>query len=144
MEKTYYFYDTDPTGCADYDIAKEDFVELIELCCRYCNTLSFLIWEADVKVAEKLEPYRNLKPEAITYSYGEICGVSLLEKTRVHPEARYYRVCPELCALLPKIADHIFQWLNKWGYYNNPEDPVFYRSDGSVFFSSTIHEGECT
>lgn len=27
--------------------------------------------------------------------------------------------------------------------FKNPEDPVFYRDDGSVFFSSIIHDGKC-
>ena len=135
----YYFYDTDPCGYGfeEYDIAGEDFKELIETCCRYCETLSLLILEEKAKVAEKrLEPYRIPKPEAITcdpyahYGWGELTGV------------RYYRTCPELCALLPQIADHIFRWRSGWRCHN-PEDPVFYRSDGSMFFFSIIHDGEC-
>lgn len=143
MEKTYYFYDTDPTGHAEYDIAGRDFAELIEVCCRYCETLSFLVWGAEGKAAEKLEPYRIPKPDAITYAHRETYRVGSLDgRSNVYPETRYYRVCPELCAVLPQIADHIFQWLDGWGYHN-PEDPVFYRSDGSVFFSSVIHDGKC-
>ena len=30
------------------------------------------------------------------------------------------------------------------GGFNNPENPVFYRENGSIFFSSLIHEGEIT
>ena len=144
MEKAYYFYDTDPTGHEAYDIAGEDFAELIETCCRYCETVSFRIWEQEVKVAEKLEPYRIPKPEAITYTYRETRrDRSFFGEPDVYPDIRYYRVCPELCALLPQIADHLFQWIDGWGYHH-PEDPVFYRSDGSVFFSLVIHAGKCT
>ena len=35
----------------------------------------------------------------------------------------------------------MFEWLDGWGY-KNPEDPCFYRKDGSALFSSIIHEGE--
>jgi hypothetical protein len=31
-----------------------------------------------------------------------------------------------------------------WTGYIMPEDPTFYRPDGSIFFKSTTHEGELT
>ena len=65
-----------------------------------------------------------------------ICGTE-------HSYFNYYRVCDKLCDILLKTTNHIFSWLNGWGY-ENPEDPTFYREDGSLFFTSTIHEGECT
>jgi len=49
-------------------------------------------------------------------------------------------MCPELCELLLKITDSIFKWIDGWGF-KNPEDPCFYRDDGSAFFTSVIHEG---
>ena len=33
--------------------------------------------------------------------------------------------------------------MNCWGL-KNPEDPAFYRKDGTPFFSTTIHEGYFT
>ncbi|MBE6625537.1 MAG: hypothetical protein E7622_07885 [Ruminococcaceae bacterium] len=39
-----------------------------------------------------------------------------------------------------KITDSIFKWIDGWGF-KNPEDPCFYRDDGSAFFTSVIHEG---
>lgn len=40
------------------------------------------------------------------------------------------------------MAEGVFEWLYGWGF-KNPDDPTFYRSDGSVFFVSEIHEGIC-
>ena len=78
------------------------------------------------------------RPENVVYDYSyfamgkmsnELCG------------DKFYRVCDELCELLLEITDNIFSWLVGWGY-SNPEDPTFYRTDGSMFFTSSIHEGE--
>ncbi len=55
---------------------------------------------------------------------------------------RYYRLCPRLCEILICSAKSIFEWYQIIGEYNNPENPTFYRPDGSVFLESNIHEGE--
>ena len=41
--------------------------------------------------------------------------------------------------LLNSISDDLRDFVNCWGI-NNPEDPSFYREDGTVFFCSTVHE----
>ena len=43
--------------------------------------------------------------------------------------------------IILRISDNLFGYIDGWGY-TNPEDPTFYRSDGSVFLKSEIHEGE--
>lgn len=137
--KKYKFYDTDTTGWEEYDISGENFKELIRACGKYCKTLSLRITGPEVLFVEELDAYCVPKDKNITYVYEHYYYGLTAEN---QPDVKYYRVCPELCALLPRIADSIFKWINGWEY-TNPEDPVFYRADGSLFFSSTIHEGEC-
>lgn len=124
---------------AGYDISGNDLIELLDTCCQYCTTLSLRITGSEIIYAEGLEKFRIPKDDKITFVYEQYYPGMAAEE---QPHVRYYRLCPELCDLLYKMADSIFEWINGFGF-NNPEDPVFYRADGSLFFYSEIHEGEC-
>ena len=132
--REYKFLDTDPMGFGweEYDIVGEDHAELIRTCCKYSKTVSFAIGIDKWSLIEKLEAYRIPKDNNITF----ISPVSW--RNGIPDEIRYYRVCPELCELLIQYVDNIWDWL-----FANPEDPIFYRADGSVFFKSRIHDGWC-
>ena len=138
--KIYKFYDTDITGWEEYDIKGEDYKELMRICCKYSKTMSFTILDSDVvSYIHELEVYATEKEEnihdvSIKYSF---------PGKKNQPYVRYYRTCPELCNLLLTMSDSIFN-LQCDCDFSNPDDPIFYRADGSVFFSSVIHEGEIT
>lgn len=136
MQRIYVFQDTDPTGKEEYDISGEAFRALLHVCCRYSRILT-LRFPQPIPAADALEPYRipytDRLPIDIVYAHDGAMSLG---------EVRFYRVCPEIIAILPTIADSIFKWLCGWGY-TNPEDPVFYRSDGSMFFWSCVHDGIC-
>ena len=138
--KIYNFYDTDPTGWEEYDISGEDYKELMRTCCKYSKTMSFIILDPDVvSYLNELEKFNVEKDDNIIdekVRYGR-------PGQKIQPYRKYYRVCPELCELLISMTDSIFKLLLGWGQ-TNPDDPTFYRADGSVFFSSIIHEGEIT
>ena len=55
---------------------------------------------------------------------------------------RYYQCCDKTYAMLTSIADSVFKFAYMSPDYL-PEDLCFYRSDGTVLFASTVHEGEC-
>ena len=136
----YVFYDSWWDGMNDYsyDITGDDYKKMIETCCKYSTVVSFIFFKkhSNINLAKELEPYRIDCPDNITYTFSHY--VRDLIKNE---EIRYYRVCPELCYLLTHCVGGIFEWIQGWGL-NNPEEPTFYREDGSVFFTSTIHEGE--
>ena len=132
--KKYVFYDVDSYTQESADWAGEDYIKLIKLCCKKCKTVSFMIKKPKNIVALALEKFRIEKPENIAFLFS-------VSYSNDELGIRYYKVCPELCDLLINSAQSIFEWLNGWGY-ENPEDPTFYRDDGSVFFYSIIHEGE--
>ncbi len=138
--KVFMFYDTDITGWEEYDITGDDYRELMSTCCKYGKTMAFTIMAPDgISYVNELEKFAvdkeaNIKEVSIRYGY---------PGQKFQPYVRYYRVCPELCELLTSMTDSIFKLLFGGGQ-TNPEDPTFYRADGSVFFSSVIHEGEIT
>lgn len=123
-------------GYVDCDIAGKDYEELIRLCCKYSAVFSAIVQTPAMKIAEDIEKFRIDRPASIKFKHIEYVCID-----NVEPDARFYRVCPELCDFLINNANSIFQWINGWGFAN-PEDPTFYREDGSVLFTSVIHEGE--
>ena len=66
---------------------------------------------------------------------------SPLEEKEPQDFYRYYRVCPEIKQWMLESVGGMFEWIDGWDY-KNPEDPYFYREDGSVLFFSSIHDGE--
>jgi len=134
MEK-YVFRDTDISGHEEYDIRGAEYAQLIQVCCRYSSTLSLIITKPDTEIVQKLGAFEISKPEQVSFVYSHY--------GRDFPVGeRFYRVCSELCELLIQLVGGIFEWIDGWGF-QNPSDPVFYRENGSAFFTSTIHDGIC-
>lgn len=135
--KIYNFYDTNIYGDQNdnYNIEGKDYERLIDFCCKYCAFVSFEMTGEDIQLFEALEKYRVDTPTVTATDENQL----------FYPRrtARFYMVCPQVNALLKKNAKSIFEWINGWGY-KNPENPAFYRKDGSIFFCSEIHEGWCT
>ena len=136
----YKFYDTDSTGLADYDIKGIAYNTLLETCFRYCSTVSMRIPSAQVVLPVAFERFRIPLTDNILYTYRHYYGDNF---TQLQKEVHLFTLAPSVREGIMNITDSIFKWINGWGY-QNPEDPAFYRKDGSIFFSSVIHEGECT
>lgn len=140
----YNFYDTDPMGCEEYDIAGSDYCTLLETCFHYCTTFSLLVdlqCENSSMLIANLEKYRLPVTDEVRHvydHYGQFEG----DKLRNY-EIRHYDLTDTVKREILAVTDSIFKWICGWGY-NNPADPAFYREDGSVFFCSLIHEGVCT
>lgn len=131
--RKYVFYDTDFYGTEERDIRGEEYEKLIRICCKYSSVLCLKYLDVSVQAYSNLMDFEITKPENI------LIGTS---NDRGCFEKRYYKVCPQLCAALLNVADGMFEWLNGWGF-KNPENPIFYRSDGTIFFMSEIHDGVC-
>ena len=135
--KVYEFCDWSLTDDEDYDIVGAAYEHLIKRCCDICDVVSFIIERPEIcseKIQENLSEFSIPHPENISYRfrhYGERSNND--QELGVH----YYRSCPELCQLLQISALSIFDWIG----HTYPEDITFYRSDGSIFFTSITHEG---
>lgn len=140
----YKFFDTDITGHEDYDISGKAYQKLIQTCFQYCTTVSVIISPNFIDDLAAWEPYRIPKPANSEMVYCHYGVPSPENANRINDyEIRYYRLVLPMQELILSRTESIFQWVCGWGY-NNPDDITFYRADGSVFFTSVIHEGECT
>lgn len=142
----------------DYDVTGDDYKKLITRLFKYssCFSLSFNAPELAV----------TSYPEGSSFiSKGYFYGYDnrgdypeydkyIIKKVSVKPpqnvlgtcfgyELRFYRCCDETLEFLLTKFDSIFSLTPDLKDNHNPEDPYFYRSDGSVLFASEIHEGEC-
>lgn len=134
------FYDTNVYGdCNDeYDISGEEYEKLLEVCFKYCDTLMLKVVRNNLKNIERFEAYRTVKPAGVDEKRLQsitTCGDRFLKD-----QFRFYKLCPGLFELMKETSNSIFGWTECWN--NNPDDPVFIRADGSIFFDSTTHEGE--
>ena len=130
----YIFLDTDYYGNAEYDIRDTEYKLLIHLCCKYAKVFSMVVTTPFSAIIEKLQPYQVAKPNNISLSFPEYDYQSA--------SINYYQICPEICEILANAVGGIFEWIDGWDF-TNPNDPTFYREDGSVFFTSIIHDGVC-
>ena len=143
----YYWFDhpvEDEFAPDCYDLSDESFKLLIQTCIKYCAAFSVRIYRDNTDGLAALEsfciPLQKFSLDAYSqYQYRR--DFSGLKKIDLTKEIRLYRVCPELYDAIMQVSDSLFEWCAIWEY-NNPEDPIFYRKDGSVFFYSCIHEGE--
>ena len=130
----YRFYDTDATGTANYDLTGEEYRVLLDKCFEYSAFLSFFVRSPGVSLPPALESCRIPVTPAMAAHY---------ERYAVAGQGHAYRLSPQSRSCILEITDSLFKWLDGWGQHH-PEDPVFYRADGSVFFSSVIHDGFAT
>lgn len=140
--KKYYFYDTDDSGNADYDIAGADYCQLLETCLKYCSSVSFVVCSRNGVASEvpvEIEKYRIPVTDSLLKHYKQ-------SERREAPEGwyeiRHYCLCTDVANMLTAVSDSVFKWVCAWGY-SNPEDVAFWREDGTAFFTSVTHEGEC-
>lgn len=138
--KIYKFFDWDPKTDQEYDLSGREYNDLIEVCFKYSSVMSFTSCGADIDLLQIIEKYHISRPDNIKinnsiYGYGDFTDKQI--------GLNFYRLCPNLMDVLLSHTNGIFEWIHGWGF-NNPENPVFYRENGSIFFSSLIHEGEIT
>ncbi len=140
----YRFYDADMTGHEERDVAGEAYSKLLQLCFRYSTTVSILLAPSFPEQLEVWEAFRipvtpNVREVYSHYGFDTLCDS---DRFRGY-EIRHYLLTPQIQTLIGMRTGSIFQWICAWGH-QNPEDISFFREDGSVFFTSTIHEGHCT
>lgn len=121
--KRYNFYDTDIFGNEDYDIAGKDYVNLLNFCFKNAKIFSLKYSSVHLTIYESLK----------AYEIGSCVEVIKNEKVV------YYKTCEQTFNILSKHVNSIFCWM--FDQNENPEDLMFFREDGSILFSSCIHNG---
>lgn len=128
---TYYFYDTDETGTAEYDLSGDAYRELMELCGKYCAVMSFLD-RTHGKKWDAIDAYRIPIPEYVSAVYRR--HYALDDEAQV---VQCFRLSDKVLRCLADHADGVFD--RNCGV----EDLAFFREDGTTFFTCISHEGEC-
>ncbi len=129
------FSDTDETGSAEYDIEGEDYAALIRSCLSYCKYMCFRMHEDLAEpIPRRMLEHRIPTSHEITDFYTRNVGNAVDLYTVV--------IYPELFEDICTVSRSVFAWIYGWNF-RNPEDPAFFRHDGSAFFYSVIHEGLC-
>ena len=142
MKKYEYFNYNFYGDCnTDYSFVGSDLKELFETCFKYCD--SFVVRLVTRCTAEKLpsslDKYRISISEEISDMYGEMIIIGSDEKQ----ELRRYKLSPEVKEFILSFTDDLFKWGRRGFEIQNPEDPAFFREDGSLFFYSSIHDDYC-
>ena len=155
MENRYIFKSWDDDWDHVYDIQGGSFRKLIEACGKYCEYVSF--WYSGVK-DDKRQHYSDFAPFWVKVpewgkrkfqSLSSILPESMKAQSTLYDlygadnykrRVCFYKVCPELLEIMLNNTDQLFTWYHD---DDNPEDPTFYRSDGSVFLDTVVHDGQC-
>lgn len=145
MKNKYIFYDSDVSGNDAYDIQDSAYKELLNTCLKYCTSVSFCFRKAGFPLYwnNQMENYRIPVTQNVRLAYKHY-GFSVWDTGFVdkYYEIHHYRLCEEVLQLIIQMSNSVFSWVSN-NEHRKPDDPIFYRSDGSIFFSSTIHEGYC-
>lgn len=115
------------------DIKGDDYIELINSCFSYSYYFSLVYKSNSLKLLQLdrflyRSFYSDCWPGTISTSDGGIVKIYLCNEDSKKE--------------LLSISDSIFSWNSCFGN-QLPEDMAFYRKDGTVFFESIVHEGEC-
>ena len=132
----YRFCDTDETGWDEYDIEGENYHILIDVCSRYCTSVSFDIYPQYENAEYLLQIQKYLIKRDNTYRK----VTSKIGSYMTGSDKRYYTVCTEMCDLLKKEKS-IFSWFwEEEKQLFHFENLTFYRDDGTVFFEDSFEE----
>lgn len=149
MIKEYISYDFDDEddGEKSISIYGKNFEMLMEKCFEYSTCFSMIFRPANDPITFPAEITHDN-----TYDYTEYDKYIIKSgKTNKWPGSpgaacggiiRYYKCCEDTLNMILSISDTIFDFAYWWDNLN-PEDPCFYRADGTVLLASEIHEGKC-
>lgn len=137
--KIYNFYDTF-TGWEDVNISGYRYERLLEVCFQYSSSVSFATYPTTPPLPECLSKYRLPMTEEVYERYRGCIGETNPRCIEIH---HYNLVSEQVRDYIRSVTDNIFSWINGWGY-NNPEDIAFFRSDGTPFLTTVVHDGLCS
>lgn len=132
MDRIYYvFWDYDDETDKDLDIDGEAYAELIDVCFRYAEVFA---------VTYSLKGFHEVQ-----HMGGSVFQYCVAKKAILNGQIRcYFKCCQATKQYLLETDPCLFSWYwneKQHGYL--PENLTFYRNDGSVFFASETHEGQC-
>lgn len=144
MRERYEFYafsDHSDDPYEEYTIKDGELVSLFELCAKYSKIVALSFLSGDEKLLARLSAYAVDESETgIFQKQRRVVGEIYVDRTQL--TEKYFHVGPGLLQTLLGISEYDLFNLAHFGN-SKPENPAFYRADGSIFFDSVIHEGKC-
>ena len=127
----YCFSDYDDMLEKDCAIKGDAYTQIINVCFRYAVMFSLTTTKKHPAMVSEAPPPIFSQPH---YNKGVSGGFR---------DTVYFFSCSEQAkTFLLSFTDDLFSWVD-YEKPHRPEDLVFYREDGSVFFWSETHEGVC-
>lgn len=111
-------------NCGEQNFSGEHFSAVLLLCHQYCNWFSLAVTDETHPVLQELRTF--LVPPS---------------KADDEKGKKYFILCKDTIHILEKHFSDFFEFQSN-GDELVPEDPVFYRADGSTFLECCAHEGE--
>lgn len=127
---TYYLRDYF-TNSGYFPLSGTHYTQLLQCCFKHSSFVSFRHVNSAHPSVSHLEKW-EVKSDDIVFDISDDAG-----------KRSMYVACNDLHHAMLMWCDDLFS-LHAYGEHPLPEDPIFFRKDGSVFFSSIIHEGECS
>ncbi len=127
----YRFYDSDIKGNANYDIAGNEYIELIDFCCQNACVLSFSYPKESEKRFKQIKNFKIRTEESYSLQgYNN----------------SYYKICLEVSGFLKNNSRSFFDWVcwKNGEFRTMAENLVFFRTDGTILLSSDTHNGKIT
>lgn len=118
----------------EFDISAEHYAVLLRHCFRYGKYLSLVVYDQRSPMLSRLEPWRVLD---LPFQTDNLYNIRM---------RRFYSACSEVHEIISSC--NLLDYCGKLHYdcadsqVCMPEDPMFLREDGSIFFDSIVHEGE--
>jgi hypothetical protein len=113
------------------------YAELVAFCCSLASKMILVVRDAerspDPRIEERLMGLQEFRIE--TRRAREWPGTVLFDHDAM---VYWHRVTPSLEAALLSQSSHLFEWVHPAA----PEDPCFFRADGSVLLVTTSHEAD--
>ena len=135
----YNYYGDENIG---YKFPKSAYRDLLKACFEHSSFFSVRIMgiKAADKIPQELDKFRIATSERVL----ELYGIRTIYDgdSYATQEIRCYKLSAEVCDFILNFTDDLFEWNYVCGD-ENPEDPMFFRNDESVFFYSSIHDEYC-
>ena len=145
MKKYYfvdYYYDSKTGREEEYNIESDRYNELLQFCFKHSKYFSFTFFPDRINLPEWLLNIQLPKNHICLEWWSKHRTAYVSKGVTTYNDIFLLELTPETKKWIEGVTDNIFSWMNRWEY-KNPEDPVFYREDGSIMFFSVIHEGIC-
>ena len=137
------YYEPETGFEEEQDIEGEKYKELLKFCFERSKYFSFRFFHGRVEIPKHFFDIQLPKNHTCLEWWNEHSRYYIKNGIEICDDIMLLEITSDVKQWIENVSDNLFSWIDaSWGF-NNPEDPAFYREDGSILFHSVIHEGIC-